>query len=188
MADTTQQSSFSAIVTSPSPHISPTDDFLLPLATPFVPPPECTSIWSAAVVSTSANGSSLTLTILASDAANPRFTSCQPQGWATNIPARRFSYSPAVCPSGWTYRGMEETTKINDRGHHIANIFSTAICCDRYATLPYPCSHRAILLEQPTADRPEPSTAGIPSHPPGTPSPPSPHPASAASAWTTASP
>lgn len=105
---------------------------MLALTTPFVQPPGCASIWEPTIVKTfDAKGSSLTLTILASDAANPRFTSCQPKGWATNIPARDFSFSPAVCPSGWTYWGMTETF-LSNVATYSDGLYSTAICCDRY--------------------------------------------------------
>ncbi len=120
--------------TSSTTVISPTDPSILALTTPFVQPAaECASIWEPETIQTFGNGTSLTLTVLASDAANPRFTSCQPSGWATNLPARRFSYSPAVCPSGWTYWDMEETTTIDDKAS-TADVFTSALCCDRYVS------------------------------------------------------
>ena len=112
--------------------VSPTIASFLALTTPFVQPAtECASIWEPETVRTFGNGTSLTLTVLASDAADPQFTSCQPSGWATNLPAHKFSYSPAVCPSGWTYWGMEGTTKIDDKAS-AADVFTSALCCDRY--------------------------------------------------------
>ncbi|KAG2027134.1 hypothetical protein GB937_000872 [Aspergillus fischeri] len=94
------------------------------LTTPFVQPPECTSIWDITSTATTIN-STLRLrltTILISDPADERFASCQPPGWDSNSTAR-FSFSPAVCPSAWTYHQMA-TDRFDYRR-------STAYCCSR---------------------------------------------------------
>ncbi|KAK3307393.1 uncharacterized protein B0T15DRAFT_177091 [Chaetomium strumarium] len=102
---------------------------LLPLTTPFFQSPECSSIWDLTSITPVTDGSSRALTVLVSDAANTGFPWCQPSGWATNAPARRFSFSPAVCPSGWTYWDMQETISF-DNTAHFASLYSTALCCD----------------------------------------------------------
>lgn len=57
-----------------------------------------------------------------SNTADPKYSSCQPPGWDEHS----FTFSPAVCPSGWTYyAGKEETP---DSGKP----YSRAFCCARY--------------------------------------------------------
>lgn len=82
---------------------------LLGLTTPFVQQPSCTDIWELTTVSTLTYGSSTTYAVLASNSADARFASCQPSGWANVVTQSRFSFSPAVCPSGWTYYDMAAT-------------------------------------------------------------------------------
>ncbi|OBT76612.1 hypothetical protein VF21_05302 [Pseudogymnoascus sp. 05NY08] len=105
---------------------SPTATKLLALTTPFVQRPECASIWDLTTFSSLVSGVSKDITVLVSDAADERFASCQPPGWESIVPASRFSFSPAVCPSGWTYYNMapsETRTKGKD------TTMSTAYCC-----------------------------------------------------------
>ncbi|KAH8894661.1 hypothetical protein GQ53DRAFT_839647 [Thozetella sp. PMI_491] len=107
---------------------------LLALTTPFAQPPSCTSIWDLTTVTTRTDGAPTTMTILASNAADARFASCQPSGWATDLPARHFTFSPAVCPSSWTYWAMRETETIDSQAH-TGSTFSTAYCCASGYTL-----------------------------------------------------
>ncbi|OBT50749.1 hypothetical protein VE04_09274 [Pseudogymnoascus sp. 24MN13] len=96
---------------------------LLALTTPFFQKPECASIWTLSHVSThDTNGVATTVAFLASDVDDERFTSCQPSGWGSVVPASRFSFSPAVCPSDWTYYSMAST-------YHEGITFTTAYCC-----------------------------------------------------------
>ncbi|KFX87783.1 hypothetical protein O988_09293 [Pseudogymnoascus sp. VKM F-3808] len=96
---------------------------VLALTTPFVQKPDCESIWALSHVSSYEDDGHLTsVAFLASDADDERFTSCQPPGWASVVPASRFSFSPAVCPSNWTYYDMASTT-------NAGTTFTTAYCC-----------------------------------------------------------
>lgn len=104
---------------------------ILALTTPFDQKPECTSIWDLTSTPTWTDGSSTTLTILASDTADTRFLSCQPSGWN---PAGHFTFSPAVCPSGWTYWHMRENLCWNEKASSSV-VCSTAYCCNRYLPL-----------------------------------------------------
>ncbi|KFY35215.1 hypothetical protein V495_08046, partial [Pseudogymnoascus sp. VKM F-4514 (FW-929)] len=96
---------------------------VLALTTPFVQKPDCESIWTLSHVSSYSDDGRLTsVAFLASDVDDERFTSCQPPGWASVVPASRFSFSPAVCPSNWTYYDMASTT-------NAGTTFTTAYCC-----------------------------------------------------------
>lgn len=96
---------------------------VLALTTPFVQKPDCESIWALSHVASYEDDGHLTSeAFLASDADDERFTSCQPPGWASVVPASRFSFSPAVCPSNWTYYDMASTT-------NAGTTFTTAYCC-----------------------------------------------------------
>lgn len=140
MADTTQgviattmSGGIPVQTSSPSvAAIATTMTTILALTTPFDQKPECTSIWDLTSTPTWTDGSSTTLTILASDTADTRFVSCQPSGWN---PAGHFTFSPAVCPSGWTYWNMQEYLCWNEKASKSV-ICSTAYCCNRY--LPFP--------------------------------------------------
>lgn len=105
------------------------------LTTPFVQRPECASVWDLTSVSLDINGTATTVTILASDAADARFAACQPSGWDNAVPTERFAFSPAVCPSGWTYYFMAATKS-----------YSTAFCCTRCACACAPSSLLPQLL------------------------------------------
>ncbi|KFZ20633.1 hypothetical protein V502_03115 [Pseudogymnoascus sp. VKM F-4520 (FW-2644)] len=107
---------------------SPTATKLLTLKTPFVQRPDCASIWDLTSVPLRVSGVSTSVTILVSDAADERFASCQPSGWDSIVPASCFSFSPAVCPSGWTYYAMASTVSVADNGRD-ESTFSTAYCC-----------------------------------------------------------
>ncbi|KFY68177.1 hypothetical protein V496_01244, partial [Pseudogymnoascus sp. VKM F-4515 (FW-2607)] len=94
---------------------------VLALTTPFVQKPDCAAVWALTDFTTYVAGVPTTVTILVSDVNDERFTSCQPSGWGSVIPTSRFSFSPAVCPSDWTYYHMASE-------YHPAT-FSTAYCC-----------------------------------------------------------
>jgi hypothetical protein len=117
---------------APSTSVAPTTiaTKLLALTTPFVQRPECASVWDLTSVSSNSDGTSTTITILASDAADARFASCQPSAWDNIVPTSRFSFSPAVCPSGWTYYAMASTESIAANEKDIST-YSTAYCCAR---------------------------------------------------------
>lgn len=104
---------------------------VLALTTPFVQKPDCAAVWALTDFTTYVAGVPTTVTILVSDVNDERFTSCQPSGWGSVIPTSRFSFSPAVCPSDWTYYHMASE-------YHPAT-FSTAYCCAR-------CGLHAMLL------------------------------------------
>lgn len=92
------------------------------LITQFVQPTSCTSLF--AVFSTQLASDSVhrtTTTIFTSDASNLSFSPCQPAGWDQ----ASFSFSPAVCPSSWTYFSM--STTISGKVP-----VSVAACCARF--------------------------------------------------------
>ncbi|KAK2768308.1 hypothetical protein FQN54_000161 [Arachnomyces sp. PD_36] len=74
------------------------------LTTQFRQGTECASIWGMITTVQRTNSEDTTLTILTSNANDPHFASCQPSGWDAG--SDRFSFSPAVCPSSWTYFDM----------------------------------------------------------------------------------
>lgn len=92
------------------------------LITQFVQPASCASLF--AVFSTEFPTNTInptTTTFFTSDASNPSFSTCQPSGWDQ----ASFSFSPAVCPSSWTYFSM--STTIYDKVP-----VSVAACCARF--------------------------------------------------------
>jgi hypothetical protein len=112
------------------------------LTTPFVQPSGCTSAFELTTITASPLGTPRSVKVLASDAAAPGFSSCQPSGWDTGASDDDlFTFSPAVCPQDWTYYEMSSTKD-----------YSAAYCCARYDnpvplpslspspiyTLPYP--------------------------------------------------
>ncbi|KAK3376335.1 hypothetical protein B0T24DRAFT_618474 [Lasiosphaeria ovina] len=110
---------------------------LLALTTPFVRPPSCGEIFSTSSIVSSYwwdDYSLTTVQVLASDAADPRFASCQPPGWGAVVSASRFSFSPAVCPTGWTAYSVKA----------LAAQSTTAYCCDRDYHLEWPVSDLSI--------------------------------------------
>lgn len=110
-----------------------TEGGLLALTTSFIPPPnrDCeindlidivTSTWNNTLVNT-------TTRIIYSDPADPRFASCQPQGWERVVPQSRFTFSPAVCPSQWIARYIRLSSSAG-------KTVTTAYCCkDLYDVL-----------------------------------------------------
>jgi hypothetical protein len=107
------------------------------LYTPFVQPSTCSNIFSTTTLTTTLTHTYITshsttfsttvfvARLAVSDAADPRFTTCQPPGWASVVPESRFSFSPAVCPSGWTAYSL-----------NTAEAVTTAYCCARYGSRP----------------------------------------------------
>ena len=105
---------------------------VLALTTPFVQKPDCASIWGLTNIRTHVEGVATTVAILVSNVDDERFPSCQPSGWDSVIPTSRFSFSPAVCPSDWTYYRMASEAQAGTTS-------TTAYCCAR-------CVLRAMLL------------------------------------------
>jgi hypothetical protein len=76
------------------------------------------------------------VTLVYSDVSDPRFTSCQPPGWSTMLPESRFTFSPAVCPSGWTahrvFTSLYSTTITTVSSTRFSyGTATTAQCCAR---------------------------------------------------------
>ena len=91
---------------------------LLALTTPFQQPTGCDSHFTiTSFISTDNFGTTYTVPLAISEQVN----SCYPSGWDSVVPESRLCFSPAVCPSGWTYFEMAENTEAA----------STAYCCDR---------------------------------------------------------
>ncbi|KAK4161209.1 hypothetical protein QBC43DRAFT_323957 [Cladorrhinum sp. PSN259] len=124
---TTTRGIFINTATTLTTPVSPTKTYS-GLTTPFVPPnPTCTNIFNTTVLTTSFwwNGDMhkiSTLTVLVSDAGDPRFSRCMPAGWDPRVPetaTQMFEFSPAVCPESWTM-------------HYVRSVspdLSTANCC-----------------------------------------------------------
>lgn len=88
------------------------------LTTPFQQQTGCNSHFTTtSFISTDHYGTTYTVPLVLSEQVN----SCYPSGWDSVAPESRLCFSPAVCPSGWTYYEMEENREMA----------STAYCCDR---------------------------------------------------------
>ncbi|OAA43362.1 hypothetical protein BBO_04505 [Beauveria brongniartii RCEF 3172] len=72
-----------------------------PLTTLFTQPNECTSLFTSLNTTNTfyESGQLETWSYYQSNTADARFSSCNPPGWDIN----NFTFSPAVCPSGWIY-------------------------------------------------------------------------------------
>lgn len=108
------------------------------MTTPFVQPPSCQSIFSSTEITdypyttgrfyTSSTvrdvDAPLTkLAVLVSNSADARFSTCQPSGWDQG--EYPFSFTSAVCPSGWVmYRAQA-------RDVYYGHSSSAAYCCAR---------------------------------------------------------
>ncbi|EEU47095.1 uncharacterized protein NECHADRAFT_36784 [Fusarium vanettenii 77-13-4] len=90
------------------------------LASPYEPPRSCQSNWSQTSVIWTEDWSS-TVPVLVSDP----IASCYPSGWDDTQAKNRFSFRPAVCPTGWTYWDMGRVADSSE-------IASTAYCCERF--------------------------------------------------------
>lgn len=130
----------------PSPGASATETALLALTTPFVQESDCASIWSLSSIGSYDQGTTSTVSVLVSNVGDEHFSSCQPSGWDSVVPGSRFSFSPAVCPSHWTYFDMSETISYDDEAR-VVGTYSTAICCARFVLFlsahasPSPCTN-----------------------------------------------
>ncbi|KAF5718881.1 hypothetical protein FGLOB1_1455 [Fusarium globosum] len=110
------------------------------LTTPFSPPNDCRSNWRKTSLLWTQDGT-FTYPVLVS--APP--TSCYPSGWGSGEADSLFTFSPAVCPSGWDYWEMSRsggspavstayccesgfTFDPFDRGGYVANDFFTSGC------------------------------------------------------------
>lgn len=62
-----------------------------------------------------------------------RDQTCQPPDFlkTTGIETRYLTFSPAVCPSGWTAYGMHVHTYA-DSANPVLHTMSEATCCSRY--------------------------------------------------------
>ncbi|KAK2787992.1 hypothetical protein FQN52_006998 [Onygenales sp. PD_12] len=104
-----------------------------PLTTPFVQSPECASIWELTRGRAKEYDSITGLfPVLASNAADERFSSCQPSGWDDAGPSGSFGFGPAVCPSAWTYYSLFVTRDLSTVAEtHITflSAYSHAYCC-----------------------------------------------------------
>jgi hypothetical protein len=112
---------------------------LLSFTTPFSEPEDC-QVDERRTLTQVVGGTTSTLRYLISDPALPDFASCQPSGWDSIIPESRFSFSPAVCPSGWETFEIGTTTREQDD-----EIVTTAWCCSRYIPPP-PHTHPDRIL------------------------------------------
>lgn len=105
------------------------------LTTPFVQQSECASLWDLTSISSLVDGKITTIAALASAEAHESFASCQPSGWDRN--GDGFTFSPAVCPSDWTYYAMASTESVvTESEKNSVSTYSTAYCCARSALCP----------------------------------------------------
>lgn len=87
------------------------------LTTPYTYAATCTEIYAV----TEITYSDATETVIISDISDTRFGDCQPTGFTEVEITSRFTFSPAVCPNGWTAYSLSTT----DSG------VSTGWCCSR---------------------------------------------------------
>jgi hypothetical protein len=98
--------------------VTATATALLALTTPFQQQTGCNSHFTTtSFISTDDYGTTYTVPLVISEQVN----SCYPSGWDSVVPESRLCFSPAVCPSGWTYYEMAENRETA----------STAYCCNR---------------------------------------------------------
>ncbi|KAF4471174.1 hypothetical protein FALBO_1917 [Fusarium albosuccineum] len=88
------------------------------LTTPYEPPLSCQSNWKRTTVAWTQDGSSAVLALVSEP-----ISTCYPSGWDDTEAGSRFSFSPAVCPSGWVYWKMARETDSSPAT-------STAYCCE----------------------------------------------------------
>ncbi|KAI1011292.1 hypothetical protein LB504_002160 [Fusarium proliferatum] len=93
------------------------------LTTPFSPPNNCQPSWTKTSLLWTQDGI-FTYPVLVS--APP--ASCYPSGWESSEADSLFTFSPAVCPSGWDYWKMSRSEG--------SPTVSTAHCCERFHPLP----------------------------------------------------
>ncbi|KAF4949821.1 hypothetical protein FGADI_8618 [Fusarium gaditjirri] len=103
--------------TPPSSMKAATPRERIALTTPFSPPNGCQPSWEKKSLVWTQDGT-FTYPVLVS--APP--TSCYPSGWESSDAESLFTFSPAVCPSGWDYWEMARS------GDYPA--LSTAYCCE----------------------------------------------------------
>ncbi|KAF5979856.1 hypothetical protein FCOIX_5104 [Fusarium coicis] len=106
------------------------------LTTPFSPPNDCRSSWEKTSLLWTQDGT-FTYPVLVS--APP--TSCYPSGWGGGEADSLFTFSPAVCPSGWDYWKMSRSGG--------SPAVSTAYCCERFHHPAHPTPQRANRLIEP---------------------------------------
>ncbi|KAM3440706.1 hypothetical protein NHJ13734_003163 [Beauveria thailandica] len=112
--------------TTPSPTV-----LVLPqLTTPFVPPSQCTPVqnWTAATAPVTL-GDSIGSTIYSQillPVTDAQFSACQPSGWNNINSTYWFSYSKAVCPSGYNYNQLSD---LFNNQPNTETIRTTAYCC-----------------------------------------------------------
>ncbi|TVY72046.1 hypothetical protein Focb16_v012814 [Fusarium oxysporum f. sp. cubense] len=132
-------STISSNVTQITPTATSTDERAA-LTTPYIPPSNCTPNWKKTSLIWTQDGT-FTYPVLVS--APP--ASCYPSGWEISEAQSPFTFSPAVCPSGWDYWEMSRpgdspavstayccesgfTFDPYDRGGYVANDFFTSGC------------------------------------------------------------
>ncbi|KAF5974568.1 hypothetical protein FBULB1_7755 [Fusarium bulbicola] len=106
------------VTPSSSPKAATTGE-RMPLTTPFSPPSSCHPSWNSTSLLWTQDGT-FTYPVLVS--APP--TSCYPSGWESGEADSLFTFSPAVCPSGWDYWKMSRSGG--------SPAVSTAYCCERF--------------------------------------------------------
>ncbi|OAA58693.1 hypothetical protein ISF_06476 [Cordyceps fumosorosea ARSEF 2679] len=100
------------------------------LTTQFVPPSQCTPVknWTAATVSYTLGDSegNTTYPQILVPVTNAQYSACQPSGWNNINSSYLFSYSKAVCPSGYNYNQLSD---LFNNQPNTETIRTTAYCC-----------------------------------------------------------
>ncbi|OAR03096.1 hypothetical protein LLEC1_07036 [Akanthomyces lecanii] len=100
------------------------------LTTPFIPPTQCTPVqnWTAATVTVTLGDSfgNMTYSQILLPVTNAQYSACQPAGWDNIDTDHRFSYSKAVCPSGYNYNQLSD---LFNNQLNTETIRTTAYCC-----------------------------------------------------------
>ena len=130
-----------SMMSSPTTASSTPETRTVPVAltTPFVEPAGCESHWTlTGVPTTTKSRAGVTTTLKGSVFVSEPVESCYPAGWKQVVSQIRYEFSPAVCPSDWTYYQMRAAPSDSSTS-------TTAMCCNRLLPLfPNPCfQHRS---------------------------------------------
>ncbi|EGX88715.1 hypothetical protein CCM_08761 [Cordyceps militaris CM01] len=100
------------------------------LTTQFVPPSQCTPVqnWTPATVAVTLGDSqgNTTYSQILLPVTNAQFSACQPSGWNHINSSYLFSFSKAVCPSGYNYNQLSD---LFNNQPNTETIRTTAYCC-----------------------------------------------------------
>lgn len=98
------------------------------LTTPFEAPTQCTPVHNWTPATPMGTGGAVAFETLLLPVTDAAFSACQPPGWDKIEPRYRFTFSNAVCPSGYNYNQLSD---LYSNQPNTATIQTTAYCCPR---------------------------------------------------------